>query len=51
MLGYIIGEGKNEIRPKVVVRENFVEVKLPREHVMVGDIPEHLKDNSFYREL
>lgn len=51
--GYIIGGGKNEIRPRIVRRENAVEVKLPREHVIFGDIPEHLHVSGnvpFYRE-
>jgi len=51
--GYIIGGDKNEERPKIIRRENAVEVKLPREHVMMGDIPEHLHISGnvpFYRE-
>jgi len=53
VVGYIIGEGKNEERPKLVRRENAVEVKIPREHVVFGDIPEnfHVSGNvPFYRE-
>jgi len=49
ILGYLIGEGKNDPRPKVAVRENAVEVKIPREHVIFGDINEYLK-KGFYRE-
>ena len=49
-LGYIIGEGKNQEQPKMVVRENAVEVKLPRERVIVGHIPEHIDKRGFYRE-
>ena len=51
--GYIIGGDKNEERPKIVRRENAVEVKLPREHVIFGDFPEHLHISGnvpFYRE-
>lgn len=51
--GYIIGGDKNEERPKIVRRENAVEVKIPREHVIFGDIPEnlHLSGNvPSYRE-
>jgi len=51
--GYIIGGDKNEEHPKIVRRENAVEVKLPREHVIFGDIPEHLHISGnvpFYRE-
>lgn len=49
-LGYIIGEGKNSKQPKMVIRENAVEVKFPREHVIFGDIPEHIDHRGFYRE-
>ena len=48
VLGYLIGSGPNEERPKTVIRENPVEIKIPREHVILGDIPP-IK-NSFYRE-
>jgi len=50
VLGYLIGDGPNEDRPKVVVRENAVEVQIPREHVILGDINEYLGDEGFYRE-
>ena len=53
ILGYLIGEGKNQAQPKVVIRENAVEVKIPREHVIFGDIPENLHVSGnvpFYRE-
>tara|TARA_R100000995_G_scaffold44307_1_gene20803 strand:- start:20 stop:916 length:897 start_codon:yes stop_codon:yes gene_type:complete len=52
VIGYIMGADKNEERPKIVRRENAVEVKIPREHVIVGDIPEHLNVSGnvpFYR--
>ena len=37
--GYILGADKNDSMPKVVVRENQVDVVVNRERVMVGDIP------------
>jgi len=49
-LGYIIGEGKNQEQPKFVIRENAVEVKLPREKVIVGEIPRHIDKRGFYKE-
>ena len=49
-LGYIIGEGKNQEQPKMVVRENAVEVKFPREKVIVGHVPEHIDKRGFYKE-
>lgn len=53
VLGYLMGEGANQKRPSIVRRENAVEIKLPREHVIVGDVPENdyynIKD-GFYRE-
>ena len=39
ILGYLIGANKNDERPKMTVRQNAVEIKLPREHVIFGDIP------------
>jgi hypothetical protein len=52
VIGYIIGADKNEERPKIVRRENAVEVKIPREHVILGDMPEHVHVSGnvpFYR--
>jgi hypothetical protein len=43
VLGYLVGGGKNEKRPNVVVRENAVDIKTPRERVMVGDTPDWTK--------
>ena len=43
VLGYLIGGSKNEKRPNVVVRENAVDVRTPRERVMVGDEPDWIK--------
>ena len=50
VMGYLIGDGVNAERPKVVIRENAVEVKIPREHVVLGDIDEYLGKQGFYRE-
>ena len=41
VLGYLLGEGPNRERPKITIRENAVEVKIPRERVILGDIPQH----------
>ena len=49
VLGYLIGEGENQERPKIVARENAVEVKIGRERTVFGDIPDTIKD-GFYRE-
>ena len=43
-LGYLIGQDKNQNKPKVVVRETYVEVKIPRERVIIGDINEEFKN-------
>jgi len=40
ILGYLLGASKNDERPKITVRENAVEVRTPREHVILGDIKE-----------
>ena len=51
VLGYVIGEGKNQQRPKIVKRENTVEVKIPRERVMIGDTQQFdLTNSGFYRD-
>ena len=38
VLGYLIGDGKNQKKPRVARRENPVKVRFPRERVMIGDI-------------
>jgi hypothetical protein len=53
VIGYVIGADKNADQPKVVRRESAVELKMPRERVIFGDINEniHLSGNvPFYRE-
>ena len=50
VLGYLIGEGKNQIRPKIVKRENAVDVKIPRERVITGDTQEFDPKSDFYRD-
>lgn len=53
VIGYLIGEDKNQENPKIVIRENAVEVKFPREHVIMGDVPQFLnsaKNKTSYRE-
>ena len=50
VLGHLIGDGKNQERPKIAIRENAVEVKLPRERVIYGDIAEHIDIRGFYKE-
>jgi hypothetical protein len=37
ILGYLLGAGKNDNRPKISIRENAVEVRIPRERVIMGD--------------
>tara|TARA_R110000751_G_scaffold64709_2_gene132817 strand:+ start:975 stop:1928 length:954 start_codon:yes stop_codon:yes gene_type:complete len=49
VLGYLVGEGENQEKPKVVRRENAVEFKIGRERTILGDIPGSIKD-GFYRE-
>ena len=48
ILGYLIGANKNDERPKMTIRENAVEIRLPREHVILGDIPTTVS-GAFYR--
>lgn len=46
VLGYLIGEGKNQETPKMVIHENAVEVKIPREYIIYGDINEYLSNQQ-----
>ena len=50
VIGYLIGEGDNQIRAKVIKRENAVEVKIPRERVIVGDVQQLPESSGFYRD-
>ena len=54
ILGYLMGEGPNDNKPKITVVENFVDVKIPRERVILGDINTFLGEDDegkgFYRE-
>tara|TARA_Y100000034_G_scaffold120348_1_gene163163 strand:+ start:59 stop:1000 length:942 start_codon:yes stop_codon:yes gene_type:complete len=50
VLGYLIGDGPNQERPKLVKRQNAVEFRFVREHVVMGDIPENIDSRGFYRE-
>ena len=48
-LGYLIGDGENQEKPKIVKRENAVDFQFARERTIFGDIPDTIKD-GFYRE-
>lgn len=48
ILGYIMGENLNDIRQNFSIYENIVEVKIPRDHVIVEDKNITTK-KSFYR--
>ena len=37
MLGYLVGADKNNEQPNIVIRENAVDVKIPRERTIFGD--------------
>jgi hypothetical protein len=50
VLGYLIGEGPNGERPKIIKKENAVKVKMGRERVIIGDIPDYGDGKSFYRD-
>ena len=53
ILGYLLGGGINDERPKIAFRENAVQIRMPRERVIVGDKPERLTKRgikSFYKE-
>jgi len=47
VLGYLVGEGINQKTPKFSVRENAVQVRIPREHVVWDDaLPTHGPSNT-----
>jgi len=47
VLGYLLGESKNRTQPNFVFRETMVEVKIPRERIVLNDEIEH-KKGDFY---
>jgi len=49
VLGYIYGADKNADQPKIVIRENIVEVKIGRERTVFGDIPDFGDKRHKYR--
>ena len=54
ILGYLMGSGPNDEKPKTTVIENIVDIKIPRERVIMGDINTFLDEDEegkgFYRE-
>ena len=40
VLGYVVGQGKNDPQPSKVIRQNAVEIKIGREKVIFEDSPE-----------
>ena len=51
VLGYLIGAEKNEQKPKIVYRENAVDIKIGRERVVVGTKPWNISpDKLKYRD-
>lgn len=58
ILGHLIGSGDNQERPKVVIRENAVQIRFPKERVIMGDEHPDSSDDvhagrkdRFFREL
>lgn len=45
-LGYLIGQDVNQNKPKIVRRESIVDVKIPKERVLVGDIEQDSKNKN-----
>jgi len=40
VIGYLIGEENNREKPHYAIRENAVEIKIPRERISLAEIPE-----------
>ena len=52
VLGYVLGEGDNDNQPFLSVRENAVDIKIPRERIITRDeIEEANRDNAFFAGL
>jgi len=50
VLGYLVGAGKNQKTPNVVIRESAAKIRLNRARSIVGDIPEfHVDSKDKYR--
>ena len=49
VMGYIFSPDENGNGPKITKRENAVEFKISRERVIVGDRPEHIGKEGFYK--
>jgi len=47
VIGYLVGEGGNSEKPHYAIRENAVEIKIPRERISLQEIPEH-EYGSYY---
>ena len=46
--GYLVGEGDNREKPKMIIRENRTKVRISRERVIIGDkIPWKDKDKDY----
>ena len=50
VLGYLVGEGVNDDRPKFSIRENAVQLRIQRERTIFGDIPEYSGDGKLRGE-
>jgi hypothetical protein len=53
VVGKLSYSGDNLDKPKVTITENAVEVKIPRERVIMGDTPEYydlIKNKTSYRD-
>jgi len=50
VLGYVVGEGDSQNRSRVTRRENAVEVKIPRERVIIETGQEFDPKSGFYKD-
>ena len=46
VLGHLIGDGVNSSQPKISIRENAVDLKMPKEHIIFGDIADYFKKGT-----
>jgi len=50
VLGHLLGEGPNREKPKAIIRENLVDVKISRERTILGDKQPWNDGRGKYRE-
>ena len=51
VLGYLIGAGKNQKNPNVVIRQSAAKIQIQRERTIVGDSKPWESDDDSFRDF